>query len=69
MKMVDFKLTDKEHTTRNHVKSVTVNKWRALCAIAKRDNERPLLLDPADNYVYHDKKGTYNIYSHDSCSH
>ena len=69
MKMVDFKLIDKEHTTKSHVKSEIANVWRALCAITKRDNEKPSHLKPADNYVYHNKKGTYNIHSHNACSH
>ena len=67
--MVDFKLTDKEHTTKSHVKSEIANVWRALCATIKRGNETPSLLEPADNYVYHNENGTYNIYSYNACSH
>ena len=58
MKMVDFKLIDKEHTTKSHVRNGIVNVWRALCAIIKRGSETPSLLEPADNYVYHNKKRT-----------
>ena len=69
MKTVDFKLIDKEHTTKSHVRNGIVNVWRALCAIIKRGNETPSLLEPADNYVYHNENGTYDIYSYNACSH
>lgn len=44
MKTVDFKLIGNELITRNHLKNVIVRRWRALCAIAKSENETPFHL-------------------------